>query len=489
MSSSKKLCHLTLKHNQWQFKRAWPTKLQHIHGKWHIRGLATGDVNEACRQRDDIVAWMDEVVNGNTTAKHVPVSGPDPAIIEENQNVAQLKFEHDMYLAAEGPEAEGRTHPEEYLKQQLTDAGVLGFTLQIGTKAPTTQKLTPPTPFETKVWAVKQQHDAKTAAVIIGDIVPYDLHLDEFCKKWPVAPPTEQRRRRQIKQFFEWLGTKDVTVVTKQMAAKYIGHCEDREQAANTIHTRKSSLQCYYHWLIEHGYFNGQNPFQDIKIRSKKKKQRIAWTTDQVFENIEGALKTTSNCGPQLYIDIFILAALTGMRPVEISGLRVKNIQIKEVVIDENSELIPFIKCPRDVTKTAAGEREFPVHSQARDIILRNIANKEPHDLVFEEFKGDNKLFSQRFMRLLHKTNEQIGREIPEGKKLDFYSFRHFFYTQRQQATVSQNVLNDIIGHENEGLQGTYGHGFTDEQKLKVVEAARLPDDRLEDILNQLASL
>ena len=161
----------------------------------------------------------------------------------------------------------------------------------------------------------------------------------------------------------------------------------------------------------------------------------------------------------------FNLSAFSGLRPGEISGLQVRDIDSEKnlITIRHSWHRTGFLKS----TKTNL-IRKVPV---AHNIILRLLvqaqrcpdANEET--FVFWSKANDYKPFLPQyyddgFFEALHKIG--ISEEERRERNIDFYSLRHFCATYLANMTDMRNV-QAVLGHTTPAMTQHYANHMTDE--------------------------
>ena len=161
----------------------------------------------------------------------------------------------------------------------------------------------------------------------------------------------------------------------------------------------------------------------------------------------------------------FNLSAFSGLRPGEISGLQVRDIDSEKdlITIRHSWHRTGFLKS----TKTNL-IRKVPV---AHNIILRLLVqaqrcpNANEETFVFWSKANDYKPFLPQyydngFFEALHKIG--VSEEERKERNIDFYSLRHFCATYLANMTDMRNV-QAILGHTTPAMTKHYADHMTDE--------------------------
>ena len=151
-----------------------------------------------------------------------------------------------------------------------------------------------------------------------------------------------------------------------------------------------------------------------------------------------------------IYRDIFKIALYTGMRQGEIRQLT------REDIKQEQETGIYYIELNK--AKSEAGERQIPIHSDIKDLLLNKIE--------FPLFGGlDKNKFGKRVRRHLYSV---LGGQ--KGKK-NFHTLRGTFIdniienNKNSSNKFILHIIQEIVGHSKEDKQAitldTYKKGFS----------------------------
>ena len=165
------------------------------------------------------------------------------------------------------------------------------------------------------------------------------------------------------------------------------------------------------------------------------------------------------------YHPLFCLGVLTGMRPGELLGLKVSDIQGNRIFINRS------INCSNHITegKNQNARRMIPIGKTAKEIIDRTIARNEEHNLHTEWIfcSTDGSQGKQSAMRK-HWIMLKKERDLPGT----VYSLRHTFISLMKNV-MPETMIKDIVGHSVAmPTFATYGHYYDGEEN----EAAEVID-------------
>ena len=172
----------------------------------------------------------------------------------------------------------------------------------------------------------------------------------------------------------------------------------------------------------------------------------------------------------------FNLSAFSGLRPGEISGLQVRDIDFDNdlITIRHSWHRTGFLKS----TKTNL-IRKVPV---AHNIIIRLLAQAQrcpvasDESFVFWSKANDYNPFLPQyyddgFFDALHKIG--VSEEERKERNIDFYSLRHFCATYLANMTDMRNV-QAILGHTTPAMTKHYADHMTDEHFNSIREIFEL---------------
>ncbi len=225
-----------------------------------------------------------------------------------------------------------------------------------------------------------------------------------------------------------------------------------------TARTQKriwSQVNHFLKWIVYEGHLE-RNPFQTILFDRKVQQAPYAVPTDP-------EVTTLLQARPRDITYLLEFCLLTGMRSGEAVGL------LRSDIVSRGN-LGMFVKVrPNTVRalKTAASEREVPLHSRLVDVLGR----LPDEGRLFPDLNVN--LVTKRFAEVRKKT----GLQRPG---LVFHSTRKWFITQCERTGVPEHFTASLVGHqsarsENQLTYSIYSAGISDEQKRAIVDQIRLP--------------
>ena len=309
-----------------------------------------------------------------------------------------------------------------------------------------------------------------------GAATPIALYVDAWLSeggtKGPLTDRTRAQYRSDLTALEKWLGAAGVAtveVVTKKIVGRYVSEAllatgMDRVTANRKI----SAPSSYWRWLMKRGHAEA-NPWVGQSLskgadRGEAAPKKRPFTAGEMAALLGGSkLETDLELASAIRV-----AALSGMRLEEIYRLTVADCAGGSFNVR--------------VSKTPAGRRRVPIHSELVQLVAGRVAGKAPGDFLFHEAgpakpgRERSAPISKRFgnYRQAVKVHER-----GEGKRhsvVDFHSFRRWFITEARNAGADRAVVAAVVGHEAEGMtDGVYHGGPTEALKRAGVEAVRLP--------------
>lgn len=204
------------------------------------------------------------------------------------------------------------------------------------------------------------------------------------------------------------------------------------------------------------------NPTLDCKAPSYVKKEKHIPTMQELtifFKWSKG----------ELLHNAFVVHISTGIRPGELYGLKVQDIDFEKKIIhirrtlhygrtSDNNRVHHFF----GETKTASSNRTVPISSicedalksqlEIRKVILQSTeVSSEFQDLLFY-CKSGSPLAPQVYKSAIYRTIDKINQFNNTGEHFSYFTphaFRHIFGTQCYQAKVDLKVIQNILGHSS----------------------------------------
>lgn len=282
---------------------------------------------------------------------------------------------------------------------------------------------------------------------------PISIHLDEWEMQLHVKPKNIERMRKDAELFAEHFHF--ITDVTTLAAREWAKSLQRKGKTISAIEKAFTAARSLWSYLQEIGKAPDDLKPLDTPQFIKREKQKngkdswIPFTPEEVVKLYRESLKK----GDQQLADLIELGMYTGARINELCHLKVKECTQEVLRITDS--------------KTDAGIREVPVHSQLKKTVQRLLASSRDGYLLsglsFNKYDSRSDAIGKRFGRLKNALGFQ--------KLKVFHSIRKTVTTMLENAGISENLTADIIGHDKPRLTyGLYSGGHNLERKLVAIE-------------------
>ncbi|MDZ7853491.1 MAG: tyrosine-type recombinase/integrase [Halomonas sp.] len=415
-------------------KRLSPTLAKHLDKKILQQSTQTGDLDEACRIRDRVLADLGDL--------EAQLKGEAS---QAQQRRMFLQAREQLRETAEAIESHDPRDPV-----SLTD-------IMDPEKLP------------------EIDQDA-FRSVNQGDTPDrYRLTLRAALEDWKASPLVERKSSTiskntlAVERLLTYLGEDDVTLVSlnRQQLKGFITSMLGEGKTKQTVANYLSGLSAIWHhaeYSMEEELPNG-NPFKGHQLKPKATVRSYDQFTRQDVEAIFKA--TAENEG--IYHLLPRLGFYTGARLDELCSLKVTDIIQRQGI---------WCLAVRE-GKNQNATREVPLHSEIKPLVMDQLEHAKAvgSGYLFPEAEASTRSdgkkgpkFSQWFARLSKKVIKRGDR------KLGFHSFRTTAITIMGDTGVGESVIVWITGHER-GLttaNKVYNRGPTFKTRLEAVETIRL---------------
>lgn len=227
-----------------------------------------------------------------------------------------------------------------------------------------------------------------------------------------------------------------------------------------TVNKHLSLLSSIFKWAVRHSHTT-TNPAEGLTIAKTQRadEERKAYSVDDI-QKIINNLRT----GPKPAW-IPIIAMYSGARREEICSLVPADIKLIDEIwcFDINEQNDRHIK-------TEAGKRIVPVHPKLIELGLLQIIKEQPNKTNnlwnLPNWRGN---YGKTYGNLFGKWNRKY---ITDDPKKVFHSFRHTVTDTLKQAGVSESVIAEIVGHENDNITtGRYGKRYKPALMLEALKS------------------
>jgi integrase len=294
-------------------------------------------------------------------------------------------------------------------------------------------------------------------------------HLETWLAEKHFAERTKADHRTSVGKLVKWLEGIDLVPTISQVTSKVAANFKFSELLAKKVNPKTankllSGVRTYWKWLMDHGLAE-DNPWTG---KSLPKQHLPKDELERPFTDNEVIALYAGNADQRMR-DVMTIAALSGMREEEIYQLTVADCEDGCFDIKKS--------------KTNAGVRKTPIHSELAIIMERRLKNKQPKDFLIEEGKATGwggaraMSFSKRFATYRRRCGVD---EVPDGKRrslVNFHSWRRWFITKADQAGLRREDIERVVGHKVQGMSlGLYSGGASLDQLKAVVASVKLPN-------------
>lgn len=257
----------------------------------------------------------------------------------------------------------------------------------------------------------------------------------------------------------------------------------EKGKGYSSIHSIRGVLRPAFALAAESDFIR-KNPFdfelKEVLINDSSKRDAVEPSVEKRFLDFVKNDETYREC----YDGMFILFK-TGLRVSELSGLTLRDIDMKERTININHQLQTTGHKGKYIeeTKTNAGTRILPMTEEVYEAFQRVLANRKAPKVeqiidgysgfLFLDRRGKAMVsyqWEKRFQRAVEKHNKENKRKLP---KITPHICRHTYCTNMAKSGISPKTLQYLMGHSSiEVTMNVYTH-------LGLVDAKR-EVDRLE---------
>lgn len=319
--------------------------------------------------------------------------------------------------------------------------------------------------------------------VASGVATPLKHHLETFIAEGGYSPRYRDDIRRAVGRLSTWCikerRAETLEAMDRRAAGLFVSNAlvpllGDRK----TINKDISALSSYWRWLVKRAHLEA-NPWVGQGFQVEKGRSLSKDEAERAFTSEEAAALLHGPASPRLR-DVMWIAALSGMRLDEVCRLQVGDCAGGWFKVNARRALT-------GEGKTAASEREVPIHPDLAEIVERlshgkAVAAPLIDGLPKPDPKGLRKP-SAAVGQEFNRYRKAVGvDEVIDGRRrarVNFHSWRRWFVTSALHAGHMPHVISAVVGHE-EGRKGmtvgTYNRGGPSAaQAVAVVESVKPP--------------
>ena len=315
-----------------------------------------------------------------------------------------------------------------------------------------------------------------------GDLSVLEL-VEKYLNTKNGVRPTTQNGYRTVVNFLKKdpFGQKRIDTVRVLDAKEWIVGLQKKGKGYSSIHSIRGVLRPAFALAAESDFIR-KTPFdfelKDVLINDSSKRDAVEPSVEKRFLDFVKNDETYREC----YDGMFILFK-TGLRVSELSGLTLRDIDMKERTINHQLQTTGHKGKYIEETKTNAGTRILPMTEEVYEAFQRVLENRKAPKVeqiidgysgfLFLDRRGKAMVsyqWEKRFQRAVEKHNKENKRKLP---KITPHICRHTYCTNMAKSGISPKTLQYLMGHSSiEVTMNVYTH-------LGLVDAKR-EVDRLE---------
>ena len=249
---------------------------------------------------------------------------------------------------------------------------------------------------------------------------------------------------KRCKAFVQWVGrSTEIATVTRIVAGQFVAKVIQPRDVSRVTKTKEvSACRVWFQWAMLRGQIDA-NPFDRMQATLKKSKRgqeaaRRVWTEGELLVVLRGLKDDRKE---PLLFPLTLLALYTGMRLNEVSNLTVTDYDAASQVLHVREG------------KSQAAVRAVPIHPAIRDTVEALVKATPDGYLLPGLVPGgpDRKRG--------HGIGKTWGRRIRSlgitDRRLVFHALRATFITAALNGGAPKEVVQQIAGHEREGVTMT----------------------------------
>ena len=291
-----------------------------------------------------------------------------------------------------------------------------------------------------------------------GDLSVLEL-VEKYLNTKNGVRPTTQNGYRTVVNFLKKdpFGEKRIDTVRVLDAKEWIVGLQKKGKGYSSIHSIRGVLRPAFALAAESDFIR-KNPFElkEVLINDSSKRDAVEPSVEKRFLDFVKNDETYREC----YDGMFILFK-TGLRVSELSGLTLRDIDMKERTININHQLQTTGHKGKYIeeTKTNAGTRILPMTEEVYEAFQRVLANRKAPKVeqiidgysgfLFLDRRGKAMVsyqWEKRFQRAVEKHNKENKRKLP---KITPHICRHTYCTNMAKSGISPKTLQYLMGHSS----------------------------------------
>ena len=275
-----------------------------------------------------------------------------------------------------------------------------------------------------------------------GDDVLLAEHVESYLAsiKATVAPKGIHEKRTSL----------DILLAKYQTASQVSRHSITllvnellKDKARATVAKMISSYRVFWGYLEQTNGIDLGDPFRDVLPKAGRRTKADLAAERKAFLT-EDIQKLTLECSFEGLQDLITIAAYTGCRIEELCSLKLTHVKHDRLIIEH--------------AKTAAGNREIPIHQDLTQLIAR-LAETSTDGFLLSGLSSNK--FGDR-SNAIGKRFGRLKKALGYDERYVFHSIRKTFASRLEAAGVPEILAARLLGHEIKTISyGLYSSGST----------------------------
>ncbi len=273
---------------------------------------------------------------------------------------------------------------------------------------------------------------------------------------------TRQSYLRDLEQFFGYLKTKNINVltVTKDQIQKFILSLQTSGLSESTITRMLSTLRSFYRFCLVNEMIK-ENPVMGIQAAKAKKKLPEILTANEIeMLLIQPDVSDLKGCRDKAMLELLYA---TGIRVSELIELNVDDVNLQ----------LGILYC-----RSGKSERVVPIYDEAKDAVAdyikraRNAVILDYNETALFTNMNGSRMTRQGFWKIVKAYAQSANIE----KDITPHTLRHSFATHLLENGAQLKDIKEMLGHSD--ISSTQVYAKVVKERYKNVYATYHPKAR-----------
>lgn len=273
---------------------------------------------------------------------------------------------------------------------------------------------------------------------------------------------TRQSYLRDLEQFFGYLKTKNINVltVTKEQIQKFILSLQTSGLSESTITRMLSTLRSFYRFCLVNEMIK-ENPVMGIQAAKAKKKLPEILTANEIeMLLIQPDISDLKGCRDKAMLELLYA---TGIRVSELIELNVDDVNLQ----------LGILYC-----RSGKSERVVPIYDEAKDAVAdyikraRNAVILDYNETALFTNMNGSRMTRQGFWKIVKAYAQSANIE----KDITPHTLRHSFATHLLENGAQLKDIKEMLGHSD--ISSTQVYAKVVKERYKNVYATYHPKAR-----------